>query len=227
LNKSFIFNKCTLKLNYISKEIKEYNSNPNTISIDSLQEKIFDVILKEEFSEYLKYCNISIVRYDKFMGSIQEKEHGIEEFYKLMANSIMEKIRIYCESITFIIDQRDKKKVLINNLHFHYFTKIGQLVSEFNTIFTYELKYIFTKTCKIFNNIEENMKINIKNIKNIYIKPLFDKIWFSTDNHLNTIFKDFKYKDTYVSSNQKIENLKIGTIERIVIFLKPIFTVVI
>jgi len=160
------------------------------------------------------------------MGSQQEKEHGIEEFYKQMANSIMEKIRIFCEAMTFIINERDRKKMQINNLHFHYFAKIGQLISEFNTIFTFELKYIFTKTCKIFNNIEENMKICIKNIKNNYLKPLFDKLWFSMDNYLNNTFKDFKYKDTYVSSNQKIENLKIGIIEKLVIFMKPIFIVV-
>lgn len=223
MNKSFIYNHSTVKLNFIRDKIKEYNSNSQTFSLDALQEKIFEVIFKEELSNYLKFCNMSIIRYDKFMGSQQEKEHGIEEFYKLMVNSIKEKIRIFCEAVTFIVHERDRKKSQINNLHFHYFFKIGQIISEFNSIFTFELKYIFTKTCKIFNNIEEHMKITIKNIKNDYLKPLFDKIWFTTDNTLNGIFKDFKYKDTYISSNQKIENLKIGTVERIVIFLKPIF----
>lgn len=215
-----------MKLNFVREQIKEYNSNHTTYSIDALQEKVFDVIFKEELSEYLKFSNISIIRYDKFLGSQQEIEHGIEEFYKQMSNSIIEKIRIYCEAITFIIHERDKKKTQINNIHFHFFYKMGQIVSEFNTIFTFELKYIFTKTCKIFNNIEEHMKISIKKMKNDYLKPLFDKIWFSTDNYLNSVFKDFKYKDTYVSA-QKIEHLKIGIVERIVIFLKPIFSVVI
>ncbi len=225
LNKTFIFDNSTIKLNFIKNSIKEYNSK--TLSIDALQEKIFDVIYKDELSIYLKFCNISIERYHKFLGSTQEKEDGIEEFYKQMTSSIFEKFKIYSEATIFIINEKDRNKMNINNLHFHVFYTLGHIVAEFQSIFTIELKHIFNKTSKIFPNIEEHMKMMIKNIKSDILKPLFDKIWSSTDNYMKLIYKDFKHKDAYNISSNKIENMKIGVIERLTIFLKPIFTVVI
>lgn len=224
LNKTFIFENSTVKINFIKNSIKEYNSR--SMSLDALQEKIFDVIYKDELSFYLKFSNISIERYNKFLGSPQEREDGIEEFYKQMVTSVMEKIKIYCEAIIFIINEKDKNKQNINNLHFHVFYTIGHLAAEFNSIFTFELKHVITKTSKIFPNIEEHMKINIKNLKSDALKPLFDKICSSTDNYIKLIYKDFKHKEAYYVSSNKIENIKIGVIERLTIFLKPIFTVV-
>jgi len=224
LNKTFIFENSTYKINIIKNFIKEYNSK--TLSLDALQEKVFDVIYKDELSLYLKFCNISIERYNKFLGSIQEKEDGIEEFNNQMVESIITKIKIYCEAIVFIVNEKDKNKTNINNLQFHVFYTIGHLVAEFQSIFTFELKHVFNKTCKKFPTIEQYIKNVIVNIKSDYMKPLFDKIWSSTDNYMKLIYKDFKHKDAYNSSSNRIENMKIGVMERLNIFLKPIFTVV-
>jgi len=224
LNRTFIYENSTLKINAIKNNIKEYNSR--TLSLDLLQEKFFDVIYKDELSLYLKFCNISIERYNKFLGSVQEKEDGIEELNNQMVDSITNKIKIYCEAIVFIINEKDKNKININNLHFHVFYTIGHLVAEFQSIFTFELKHVFNKTCKKFPTIEQGIKNIVASIKSDNLKPLFDRIWSSTDNYAKLIYKDFKHKDAYNSSSNKIENMKIGVIERLTIFLKPIFTVV-
>lgn len=225
LNKYFILENSTNKINLIQNFNKEYNSK--AINLDVLQEKVFDVIYKDELSLYLKFCNLSIERYNKFLGSSQEKEDGIEEFYKQVVKSITDKIKIFSDAIVYIVIEKDKVKTNINNLHFHVFYTIGHLVAEFQSIFLYELKPVFVKTCKIFPNIEEHMKMTIKSLTSEALKPLFDRIWASMDNYTKTIYKDFKYKEAYYTNSNKIENMKIGCVERLVIFLKPIFTVVI
>jgi len=224
LNKTFVYENSKVKINTIKNFIREYNSK--TLSLDALQEKVFDVIYKDELSLYLKFCNLSIERYSKFLGSDQEKEDGIEEYNNEMAESIMNKIKIYCEANVFIISEKDKSKVNINNLHFHVFYTIGHLIAEFQSIFTFELKHVITKTCKKFPSIEQSIKNIVASLKSNSLKPLFDKIWSSTDNYVKFIYKDFKHKDAYNNSSNSIEHMKIGVLERLTIFLKPMFTVV-